>query len=657
MGVSRHRSERFLRGLFETGHADPAMLLSPVRDAWERVDDLRFELVNDGAAEWIGLPAGLLVGRTMRQVFSPEELSPLMPALLRVSETGAPWEDPDFLTPDGSRRLSIRAVAVEDHVGLTFRFVPPSQDPVAAHGASEIEALRRVAAAVGAGLSKDEVFRLAGDVLEDLYGAGNIALAQLEIGSIAVVASTLDPRPSLEPGPMPLAEVLRTGRSVRCDDLSAVDDPLARDFVRRGLVAAVASPIRIGRRQWGGIAFAAPRAAPPTAELTLETLGALMGIMLRDLEARRRDPTRRTTDNLTGLPDHAAFRERLAEEWETALRNRLPLALAVFDIDRFADVNARVGHREGDAVLVEIADRLRALAGDPDDLARIGGEEFAWILPGLDVDGALQIAGRVREAVSGTPFGIAGEITVSGGVADIGQASRPTELLRLAEGAMSWAKTHGRDLVLAYDATVVAAFSAAEWAERLERDKTLASIEALARVVDAKDHNTHEHSERVAGTAGALARELGWDEERLLLLREVARVHDVGKIGVPDEILAKPTRLTRREYERVRGHAERGADIVSGVLTPEQVSWVRHHHERWDGTGYPDGLTGEEIPEGARILALVDAVDVMLGNRRYTTGRPLTDVLEECRRCSGTQFWPRAVDALIRLYEELPPPS
>jgi diguanylate cyclase (GGDEF)-like protein len=407
--------------------------------------------------------------------------------------------------------------------------------------------------------------------------------------------------------------------------------------------------VRIGRKLWGGIGIAAPSPPPPDAELTLEAIGTVLGILLRDLDARRRDPGRRTTDRLTGLADHPSFRERLADEWERALRDERPLSLAVFDIDRFAEVNARHGYRAGDAVLREVANRLRSIAGESAEIARIGGEEFAWILPGLDTAAALQVGRRVRTAVLGTPFEDVGELTISGGVAEIGQATRPTELLRLAEGALSWAKTHGRDLVLAYDPEVVAAFSPAEYAERLEREKTLGSIESLARTVDAKDRSTSEHSNRVAEKAEALARMLGWTTERARLLGQAARVHDVGKIAVPDEILTKPAVLDEREFERMKTHAPRGAEIVSTVLNDEQVAWVRHHHERWDGSGYPDGLAGPAIPEGARIISIVDAVDVMRSDRPYSAQRPLHDALDECLRCAGTQFWPDGVEGLVAL--------
>ena len=155
--------------------------------------------------------------------------------------------------------------------------------------------------------------------------------------------------------------------------------------------------------------------------------------------------------------------------------------------------------------------------------------------------------------------------------------------------------------------------------------------------MDAKDPSTRRHSERVAALCEELADALGWPPERCRLLRDAGLVHDVGKIGVPDAILFKPGRLTAEEYELVKEHAELGARIVAEALTPEQVSWVKSHHERWDGGGYPEGLMAEDIPEGARIMALADAWDVMTSERPYTAG-PATPAraIAECRACSGS---------------------
>ena len=358
---------------------------------------------------------------------------------------------------------------------------------------------------------------------------------------------------------------------------------------------------------------------------------------------------RSTADPLTGLANHRAFQERLAQEVTRARRHRRSLSLALIDLDRFRAVNEQHGHQVGDRVLVEIAARLRSLARDTDLVARVGGEEIAWLMPETEAMEAWQAVDRAREAVARTPMETVGRVTVSAGVCDLAQAGSAGELLRLAEGALYWAKQHGRDVAFLYSPEVVEVLSAEERAERLQRFQALQSIRVLARAVDAKDPSTRQHSERVADLAVAIATRLGWESEPLMRLREAGLVHDVGKIGVPDRILFKPARLTPAEYQEIIRHAEIGAEMVADVLTPEQVAWVRGHHERWDGRGYPDGIADQRIPWGARILALADAWDVMTSERPYHQPLSVEDALAEIRRCSGSQFCAEVVESMERL--------
>jgi putative nucleotidyltransferase with HDIG domain len=220
------------------------------------------------------------------------------------------------------------------------------------------------------------------------------------------------------------------------------------------------------------------------------------------------------------------------------------------------------------------------------------------------------------------------------------------ELVRLADGALYWAKRNGRGVTFRYSPAVVRALSAEEMAASAVRESSLATVRALARTVDARDPHTHDHSERVAELASAIAAELGWDASARLLLHEAALVHDVGKIGVPDEVLLKPGPLSDPERAVIAAHAAAGARIVAGAMSEEQASWIRAHHERLDGAGYPDGLAGDAIPEGARILALADAVDAMIAPRSDRRTLLPRDALRACRAASGTRFWPPAVDAL-----------
>jgi len=356
-------------------------------------------------------------------------------------------------------------------------------------------------------------------------------------------------------------------------------------------------------------------------------------------------------DPVTGLLTHGAFQERLAREAARAGRARRPLALVVVDVDGFRAYNGRHGHARGDDLLAAVADALRAHARAADTLARLGDDELAWLLPGADGVDAWQAADRMRRAVAAA--GTArGEVTVSAGVADLEQAEAAGDLLRLAGGALDWARREGRDSVVRYVPDVVELLSDAERVERVRRAQALNAVRALARAVDAKDSFTRRHSERVARLSVLLADRLGWETARLGALQEAALLHDVGKIGVPDAVLLKPGRLTDDEFAEIRRHPGLGADIVADVLSQEQVDWVRAHHERWDGRGYPDRRVAGDIPDGARIIGLADAWDAMTSNRPYRSALPPEEALRRCTADAGTHFAPEAVAALRVLFDE-----
>ncbi|MCC6830435.1 MAG: diguanylate cyclase [Thermoleophilia bacterium] len=368
----------------------------------------------------------------------------------------------------------------------------------------------------------------------------------------------------------------------------------------------------------------------------------------RTLAAAERAAAR---DPLTGLLTHRAFRERVAEAVARAGTLREPVSLVLLDIDHFAAVNDAHGHLAGDALLRAVADRLREVARTEDVLARIGGEEFAWVLPGADDLAAWDAAERARHAIAAIDLPGIGRITASGGVADMRHAHDAAELVKLADGALYWAKAQGRDVVFRYSTEVVRALSADERARQLMRGQALNAMRVLARAVDARDRYTAQHSERVAELCVRLATALGWDHPRIVALQEAALVHDVGKIGVPDAILLKASALTEEERLRVEGHAALGAQIVADVLSVEQGAWVRAHHERYDGAGYPDMLAGEDIPQGARILTVADAWDAMTTDRPYRLGLPVGDALGRLVAGGGTHFCPRVVEAMVVLHE------
>ena len=357
------------------------------------------------------------------------------------------------------------------------------------------------------------------------------------------------------------------------------------------------------------------------------------------------------TDPLTGLANQRVLHDRLQRFRPGAGAEASRLSVIMIDLDHFKVVNDTHGHPVGDQVLLETAGRMMTVARRKDVVARIGGEEFLMLLPDTDGAAALALAERVRAAVRDSDYpGGVGRLTASLGVATMRPGLDADALLRQADAALYWAKSHGRDSAFAYSDELMSDLSAQSRARQIAHSEGLAALRALALAIDAKDPATRRHSIRVAEMAVLIARELGWTPEQLARLREAGLVHDVGKIGVPDAILLKPGILTPDERELMMDHARLSSRIVSEVLDADQVEWVASHHERWDGDGYPDGLSEEDIPEGARILALADCWDAMTGARGYNAPLTTREALEECQRCSQTHFWPAAVAALERLH-------
>jgi diguanylate cyclase (GGDEF)-like protein len=355
------------------------------------------------------------------------------------------------------------------------------------------------------------------------------------------------------------------------------------------------------------------------------------------------------TDGLTGLVNHRGFQERLRTEFTRARRHGRPLSLAVVDVDGFKLLNDTFGHQVGDEALQCVAGQLAAAVRANDTVARVGGDEFALLLPETTGEAAEVVVGRAHDQIRRHALGQGGaDFSVSIGICDLSHARTADELLRFADGALYWAKAHGRDAVCQYSPETVEDLSPEQRSDRLLRNKALAGIRSLARAIDAKDHSTLLHSERVASLAARLAEVIGWSPLQVASLRETALIHDVGKIGVPLEVLLKPGALTPTEYELVKSHALLGAVIAAEVLSEEQTAWLRGHHERWDGTGYPDGLDGEAIPEGARLLSLADCWDVMTSERSYSSAMNATQAIAECQRGAGTQFSPEIVEILTR---------
>jgi len=358
------------------------------------------------------------------------------------------------------------------------------------------------------------------------------------------------------------------------------------------------------------------------------------------------------TDPLTKLPNRRGFRELLDLELERARRGAGQMTLVVGDLDHFAEVNDRSGQHVGDAALRRVARLLQKGKRTLDGLARVGGEEFALILPDTEPHAAFAIAERLRGELRAEFAGDAVPVTISFGVASYGRhGETAASLLRTADEALYAAKANGRDRTMLYSHTLEEAPRADTQARDIQAERFIAVILDLAETVDLRFSGSARHSETVGRYAEMMARALGLSQPRTERVQLAGRLHDIGKVGVPDSILSKPAKLTEHEFAVIKRHPDLGAQILEHPSLADVRRWVGAHHERPDGRGYPLGLSGDQIPFEARILAVADAYEAMTSDRAYSASIGHAAARAELQRCAGTQFDPRVVDAFLAVLE------
>jgi diguanylate cyclase (GGDEF)-like protein len=353
------------------------------------------------------------------------------------------------------------------------------------------------------------------------------------------------------------------------------------------------------------------------------------------------------TDPLTGLGNHRHFHERLQRE--LASEDDTVVSLCLIDLDNFKSINDQHGHPTGDRVLAHVASRLR----QGGEAFRLGGDEFAILLPGAGEQQALETARAIVQRIGGTDFEEVGEITVSAGVATFPQHGRERDsLIRLADGALYWAKEHGKNQVRLARPEVAELSEFRRVAPSADRAARFRAAGSLAAAVDLRDGFTGSHSERVATLSELIAERLALPTDQIELVRLAARLHDLGKLAIPEEILRKPTTLTDAERLVLERHPQIGHRMLSSLGVDSIADWVLHQHERWDGTGYPAGLSEEQIPLGARIIFVADAFDAMTAGRPWADVRTPGEARREIERCAGSQFDPQAVAAFLAIVGE-----
>lgn len=410
-----------------------------------------------------------------------------------------------------------------------------------------------------------------------------------------------------------------------------------------------------------------------TAELTQHLHGEPL-VLARQLESVfERLAHQSKTDQLTGIANRRHFEEVLTCFYQQARRYNRPLSLVIMDVDNFKIANDTGGHPYGDQVLQMVTQEIESCCRKADLPARWGGDEFALLMPETSSTDAGLVAERIRKAITTRslkdPTGV--RISLSVGIADLnsGEIDSPQAVINLADRALYGAKELGRDrIVQAHELNGLTWPGSSESTGHVNlmrnkvagldnqvRDFFLRAIEEMLTLLRDRDPYMADQASHVRQCATLLGEEMGLPLRILQRLEMAAMLHDIGMISMPDSILLNTGPLNEQQLQIMRRHPLLSVRIMEGVrFLDQEIPSVRHHHERYDGNGYPEGLKGDEIPLTARIIAVADAFVAITSPRCFRAAKTLPEALDEIRSASGSQFDPAVVEALLSLTLKTP---
>lgn len=386
-------------------------------------------------------------------------------------------------------------------------------------------------------------------------------------------------------------------------------------------------------------------------------------------------------DELTGLASHRYVVEKLVEVYQRCMRLSVPLSICLIDIDGFRRFNNTFGLDMGDLLLIEVGKFIKRCVRRDDIVGRYGSDEFLLLLPGAKEADAYKVAEKIISRFKDSPPVILGrpvaDVALCIGLAEAKCyepagayefLDRATEAIYHARlrgpwSLVIWSPSLSRELfdtakvrsdivMLDFDAINVMMWRFRELSKRLT-SISLEALRVLVAAVEARDPYTKHHSLRVATLSRHIAEEIGLRNSDVQVIHSAAMLHDIGKIGIPDRILTKQGTLTAAELELIRQHPVIGVNILEQTtLFDAELPYIKHHHEHYDGSGYPDGLRGEDIPIGSRIICIADAIEAMLARRSYKGSYNLNYVLSELEAERTRQFDPEIVDVVIRVIKQ-----